>query len=516
MQNEILINSTKEEVRVALLEGGQVVEFYVERRRGASLVGNIYKGRIVKVLPGMQSAFVDIGLERAAFLYVGDIVIMDEMSSQFNGLMNHETASVHREDGDNLRAELGAAEGIYIKPHKASIEEIIQEGQELLVQVAKDPIGTKGARVTAHITIPGRYVVFMPTIDHIGVSRRITDEAERARLKEIAERLKPRSGGIIVRTASEGCTEEELKRDLEFLLMLWDNILKKKDMQGAPFLLYSDLDLVLRTVRDMMGQNIERMVIDSEEDYNRVMDFVSIYFPKLADRIELYEGQEPLFDAFGVEVDISRAMGRKVWLKSGGYIVIDQTEAMTVIDVNTGKFVGKESLEETVLKTNLEAVKEIAYQIRLRNLGGIIIIDFIDMEKPENRQKVFNAFLEMLKKDRVKSTVLNISELGLIQMTRKRVRESITRILCEPCPYCDGKGYVKTPRTVCYEVFRKIRKLRPYMSSRVIVKVNPLVAELLTDEERQGVEELENLFNVKIVVQEDSTFHQEHFEIIQV
>ncbi|MCX7794237.1 MAG: Rne/Rng family ribonuclease [Thermodesulfovibrionales bacterium] len=512
MQNEILINSTKEEIRVALLEGGQIVEFYVERRRGASLVGNIYKGRIVKVLPGMQSAFVDIGLERAAFLYVGDIVIMDEVSTQFSELMNHEATQGHIEGTTQLNAQ----EGIYIKPQKASIDELIQEGQELLVQVAKDPIGTKGARVTAHITIPGRYVVFMPTIDHIGVSRRITDESERSRLKEIAERIKPKNGGIIVRTASEGCTEEELKRDLEFLLMLWDNILKKRDSQGAPLLLYSDLDLVLRTVRDMMGQNIERMIIDSEEDYNRVMDFVSLYFPKLKDKIELYDGQEPLFDAFGVEVDISRAMGRKVWLKSGGYIVIDQTEAMTVIDVNTGKFVGKESLEETVLKTNLEAVKEIAYQIRLRNLGGIIIIDFIDMEKPENRQKVFNAFVEMLKKDRVKSTILNISELGLIQMTRKRVRESITRILCEPCPYCDGRGYVKTPRTVCYEVFRKIRKIRPYMSTKLIVKVNPLVAELLTDEERQGVEELENIFNIKIVVQEDSRFHQEHFEIIQI
>ncbi len=500
MQNEILINATKEEVRVALLEGGQVVEFYVERRRGASLVGNIYKGRIVKVLPGMQSAFVDIGLEKAAFLYVGDIVILDEMPSHFNNEVSVEATN----------------DSIYIKPQKASINEIIQEGQELLVQVAKDPIGTKGARVTAHVTLPGRYVVFMPTIDHIGVSRRITDEAERSRLKDIAELIKPSKGGIIVRTASEGCSEEELRRDLEFLLMLWDNILKKKDSQPAPYLLYTDLDLVLRTVRDMMGQNIERMIIDSDEDYNRIIDFVSVYFPKLADRIELYDGQEPLFDAFGVEVDISRALGKKVWLKSGGYIVIDQTEAMTVIDVNTGKFVGKESLEETVLKTNLEAVKEIAYQIRLRNLGGIIIIDFIDMEKPENRQKVFNAFVDMMKKDRVKSTILNISELGLIQMTRKRVRESITRILCEPCPYCDGKGYIKTARTVCYEIMRKIRKMRPYISTRLIVKVNPLVAELLSDEERQGIEELENIFNLKIVIQEDSTFHQEHFEIIQV
>lgn len=506
MQSEILINSTREEVRVAILEGGQVVEFYIERRRGASLVGNIYKGRIIKVLPGMQSAFVDVGLERAAFLYVGDIVIMDESPAQFNGFLNH----------DSQCGEVESPDRFFIKPHKLSINEIIQEGQEILVQIAKDPIGTKGARVTSHITLPGRYVVYMPTIDHIGVSRRITDEVERARLRAIAESIKPKSGGIIIRTASEGCTEEELRRDLEFLCKLWENILKKTEKSSAPSLLYSDLDLVLRTVRDMMGQNVERVIIDSEEDYNRVLDFVSLYFPKLAERVELYDAQEPLFDAFGVEVDISRAMGRKVWLKSGGYIAIDQTEAMTVIDVNTGKFVGKESLEETVLKTNLEAAKEIAYQIRLRNLGGIIIIDFIDMDKEENRLKVFNTFLEAMKRDRVKSTILNISELGLIQMTRKRVRESIIRILCEPCPYCDGKGYIKTPRTVCYEIFRKIRKMRPYLAARLIVKVNPLVAELLTDEERQGVEELERLFNTKIIVQEDTTFHQEHFEILQV
>jgi ribonuclease G len=520
MQNEILINSTREEVRVALLEGGQVVEYYIERKKGLSLVGNIYKGRIVKVLPGMQSAFVDIGLEKAAFLYVGDIVIIDETPAQFHELLNNGKEDNASPDStgatETIGGEVGVRERFYIKPQRISIGDIIQEGQEILVQVAKDPIGTKGARVTAHVTLPGRYVVYMPTIDHLGVSRRITTEAERIRLKQIAEAIKPKTGGIIVRTASEGCSEEELKKDLEFLLMLWDNILKKKETSHAPSLLYSDLDLILRTVRDMMGQNIERMIIDSEEDYNRVIDFVSLYFPKLAGRIELYDGHEPLFDAFGVEVDISRAMGRKVWLKSGGYIVIDQTEAMTVIDVNTGKYVGKESLEETILKTNLEAVKEIAYQIRLRNLGGIIIIDFIDMEKSENRQKVFSAFVEHMKKDRVKSTILNISELGLIQMTRKRVRESITRILCEPCPYCDGKGYIKTPRTVCYEIFRKIRKIRPYITSRLIVKVNPVVAELLTDEERQGIEELESLFNVKIVIQEDPALHQEHFEIVQI
>jgi ribonuclease G len=522
MQNEILINSTREEVRVALLEGGQVVEFYVERKRRASIVGNIYKGKILKVLPGMQSAFVDIGLEKAAFLYGGDIVIIDDLNFEFlNNEYDRPTVTsppsskvTVEEERRNIKEER-----IIIRPQlskKASINEIIQEGQDILVQVAKDPIGTKGARVTAHITLPGRYVVYMPTIEHIGVSRRITDETERARLKEIAEAIKPTVGGIIVRTASEGAPEEEIKRDLEFLIMLWNNILKKKDRTNSPALLYIDLDPVLRTVRDMMGQNIERMIIDSEEDYNRAIDFVSEYFPRLANRIELYDGLEPLFDAFGVEVEITRAMARKVWLKSGGYIVIDQTEAMTVIDVNTGKYVGKESLEETILRTNLEAVKEIAYQIRLRNLGGIIIIDFIDMEKPEHRQKVFNTFVELLKKDRVKSTVFNISELGLIQMTRKRVRENITRILCEPCPYCDGKGYVKSPRTICYEIFRKIRKLRPYMRTKLLIKVNPVVAELLTDEERQGLEELERVFNTKVMIQEDPTFHQEHFEIIQI
>lgn len=498
MSNEILINFMPEEVRVGLLEGGQVVEFYVERKRDASLVGNIYMGRAVKILPGMQSAFVDIGLERAAFLYVADIMADIEEYAPF-------LEEEEKEDSVELISRRGRPD--------LSIEELIQPGQEILVHVSKDPIGSKGARVTSYITMPGRYLVLMPNVEHIGISRRISDEKERARLKAIAETIQPKGYGLIIRTASEGCSEEELKKDLEFLLLIWENIQRKKEKVTAPALLYSDLDLVFRSVRDLLTQNVERLVIDSAEEHEKIKEFVKTYFPKLLDKIVLYEGQEPIFDAFGIELDISRALGRKVWLKSGGYIVIDQIEAMTVIDVNTGKFVGKEGLEDTILKTNLEAVKEIAYQIRLRNLGGIIIIDFIDMERAENREKVFNAFIEAMKKDRAKNTILHISELGLIQMTRKRVRESLGRILCEPCPYCEAKGFVKSPRTLCYEIFRKITKLARHGSEKIIVTAHPSVAELLSDEERLGLEDIENHYGIKIIIKESITLHQENYEI---
>lgn len=498
MAGQILINAEREETRVALLEDGQVVEFHVERKRDSSLVGNIYKGKVVKILPGMQSAFVDIGLEKAAFLYVADIRtdIVDDYAALFE------------EDGISQ---------IYIMPkkerHDVSIDEIIQEGQELLVQASKDPIGSKGARATSYVTIPGRFLVLMPGLDHLGISRRIEDEEERARLKTIVEGIKPNGFGLIIRTASDGASEEELQKDLEFLTHLWVNIQKKKDEVGAPFLLYSDLDLVMRSVRDLMRADVESLVIDSKADFLRIKEFVRTYFQKLAEKIEYYESDEPIFDFYGIEVDISRALGRKVWLKSGGYIVIDQTEAMTVIDVNTGKFVGKEDLEDTILKTNLEAVKEIAYQIRLRNLGGIIIIDFIDMERLENREKVFNAFTEAMKKDRVKNTISHISELGLIQMTRKRVRESIGRILCEQCTYCEGKGFVKSPRTLCYEIFRKIRMIPKRSGQKIVITAHPLVAEILSDEERQGLEELEADYGIKIIVTDNPKLHQENYEI---
>lgn len=514
MSSEILINVTREEIRVGLLESGQVVEFYVERKRDASLVGNIYKGKVVKILPGMQSAFVDIGLEKAAFLYVADIMTEVEDYSQFldeSRTQGHDQFWSNGED-KNSQIDIVPKKG----RHDMPIEELLQDGQELLVQVSKDPIGSKGARVTSYVTMPGRYLVLMPNVEHIGISRRISDDGERSRLRGILENIKPKGYGFIIRTASEGCTEEELKKDLEFLQLLWENIQRKKDRVVAPSLLYSDLDLAFRSVRDLMSQNVERLVIDSEDEYERIRDFVKAYFQKLLSKIELYTDDEPIFDAFGVELDISRALGSKVWLKSGGYIVIDQTEAMTVIDVNTGKFVGKEDLEDTILKTNLEAVKEIAYQIRLRNLGGIIIVDFIDMEQHENREKVFNAFLEAMKKDRAKNTILHISELGLIQMTRKRVRESLGRILCEQCPYCEGKGFVQSPRTLCYEIFRKITKIAKHGGERIIVTAHPNVAELLSDEERLGLEEIENRYGVKVIVREDSKLHQENYEVIQL
>jgi ribonuclease G len=490
MANEIIINESLEETRVALLEGDQLAELYIERKKDTSLVGNIYKGKVVKILPGMQSAFVDIGFEKAAFLHVADV---------FSSL----DYSIFGEDIDETI------------PLHLPIEDLLQEGQEILVQVSKDPIGTKGARVTSYITIPGRYLVLMPGVEHIGISRRIGDENERTRLKEIINGLKPPNVGYIIRTASEGCTEEEIKKDIDFLMLMWENIESKKDRAHSPHLLYSDLDLAFRSVRDLLGSEVNSLIIDSEKEHERLVEFINTYFPKLIPKIDLYEGDEPIFDEYGIELEIPKSLGKRVWLKSGGYIVIDQTEALTSIDVNTGKYVGKATLEDTLLKTNLEAVREIAYQIRLRNLGGIIIIDFIDMEKEENREKLFTAFQEAMSKDRMKSTILQVSELGLIQMTRKRVRESLGRTLCEPCSYCEGRGFIKSATTVCYEIFRELRKLgKMSRNGKVMITCHPLITDLLYEEEREGLEEIEKTFGFKSIVKADKNYHQEYYEVI--
>ncbi|MCX7987944.1 MAG: Rne/Rng family ribonuclease [Thermodesulfovibrio sp.] len=495
MSNELLINVTKQECRVALLEGGQVVEFYIERKGDSSFVGNIYKGRVVKVLKGMQACFIDIGLDKAAFLYIDDI--RGGIKELYPFLeTDEETEFISKLDFKDV-----------------SIEELVQQGQEILVQVAKDPISTKGARVTSRITLPGRYVVLMPGMEHVGISRKIENEDKRRELKELATKMKPAGFGLIMRTVSEDATEEEIQKDIDFLLLLWDNIQKKKDKVHAPALIHSEFDLVLRSLRDFMNQNVDRLIIDSYAEWMRLKEFAHVYFPRIAEKIEFYESEEPIFDAFGIEVDLDRALERKVWLKSGGYIVIDQTEAMTVIDVNTGKYVGKENLEDTILRTNLEAVKEIAYQIRLRNLGGIILIDFIDMEKEENKQKVINAMAEAIKKDRAKTTIYNITELGIVQMTRKRTRESLEHILCDSCPYCEGKGRVMSIRSVAYEILRKLKHLTPQEGTEITVVAHPQVADLLTDEERDSLEELENSRKIRITIKKEASLHQENYHI---
>ncbi len=492
MANNIIINASSQETRAALLESGQLAELYIERQKDTSLVGNVYKGRVVKILPGMQSAFVDIGLEKAAFLHVADVY--SSLDYSVFGEDIEETIPLH-----------------------LPIEDLLQEGQEVLVQVSKDPIGTKGARITSYITIPGRYLVLMPGVEHIGISRRISDEKERTRLRELVSELQPQNFGLIIRTASEGCTEEEIKKDIDFLMLLWQNIQSKKEKVHSPHLLYSDLDLAFRSVRDLLGHEVSKLIIDSEEEYKRLVEFINTYFPKLISKIELYEGDEPIFDAHGIELEIPKALGKRVWLKSGGYIVIEQTEALTAIDVNTGKFVGKATLEDTLLKTNLEAVKEIAYQIRLRNLGGIIIIDFIDMEKEENRKKLFSSLQEAMSKDRVKSTILQVSELGLIQMTRKRVRESLGRALCEPCSYCEGRGFIKSPTTVCYEIFMELRKMGSTRSNgKVMITAHPLITDLLYEEEREGLEEIERMYGFKSIVKSDKSYHQEFYEVVRL
>jgi ribonuclease G len=495
MANELIINVRSQETRVALLEDRVLVELYIERTKDRGIVGNIYKGKVVKVLPGMQAAFVDIGLEKASFLYVTDV---------YGGMEDYEEMGFQ---GEEMTPYFNSS---------SQIEDLLSEGQEVLVQVSKEPIGTKGTRITSYISLPGRYLVFMPTLDHIGISRRIKDEKERKRLREIILTLRPPSSGFIVRTASEGADPDEIRNDMEFLLHLWENILKKKESSNAPSLIHSDLTMVLRVIRDILSPQVNRIVIDSRDEYENIISFINTYMPKQKYEITLHEKQEAIFDAYGIEIEIDKILERKVWLKSGGYIVIDMSEALVAIDVNTGRFVGKRNLADTILKTNLEAAKEIAYQLRLRNIGGIIIIDFIDMEREGDREKVYQALEEAIKKDRQKTTIFKISELGLVEMTRKRTRESISRILGESCSYCEGAGLIKSKTTVCYDIFRDIERTSTALGGQnIMVEVNPEVADLLYEEERAGVEELERNLKKKIVIKSRPGFHQEQFNIIE-
>ncbi|MEW5739337.1 MAG: Rne/Rng family ribonuclease [Myxococcota bacterium] len=668
MSSVLVINAAGRETRVALVENGHIAEFYLERKKDKGIVGNIYKGRVTRVLPGMQAAFVDIGQDKAAFLYVGDVLFDPDVTRhQFDlteGESDDEVAEVpEEEEGAQAQAEGQPAEAAPTPPDapgevsaappqpapeapgatvpapapeasvpaegesapavapsdvvnaavaeppppsgsevvtaavaeatqptgsevvsaavaeataaptgtevvtaavtgeipvvsdrveaprtqaprdmrfkedrgrdrdrhrdrdrdrkkeqpkkQARIEELLKVGQEVLVQVSKDPIGTKGARVTSHISIPGRHLVFMPTVDHVGISRRISNEKERRRLREIVDRLRPPGTGFIVRTVAENVPQEKLEADIRFLIEVWNETVRKSAKGGnRPGLMHPDLDLILRATRDLFAQDVEQLIIDDRDEWERVQSFVAAQDTALKDRVVLHEGEEPIFDAYGIEEEIKRATARKVWLKSGGYLIMDQAEALTAIDVNSGRYVGKKNLEDTIVKINVEAAKEIVYQLRLRNIGGIIICDFIDMEKQQNRDKVFKALHEALGRDKAKTNVLRISELGLVEMTRKRVRESIGRVLHEDCGYCGGQGYVKTATTVTYEIFRELRRSGPaYKDPTLVVQCQTEVANALQGEEREELRHLMDRYNKTIQVRARNDFHREQYEI---
>lgn len=510
MQNEIIINAAEGETRVALLERGVFAELHLERRDSRSVVGSVVKGRVTRVLPGMQAAFVDIGLEKAAFLYAGDYfedtgpVDFDDDDDEENGRGNGGRGGRGR--------DRGRGRGSRREPPK--IDTLLREGQEIVVQVAKEPIGTKGARITSHVSIAGRHLVLTPWSQRVGVSRRIDTDRERRRLREIVERCRPRDLGFIIRTAGESAREADLEADVRYLTAVWDEIQVKQDELRAPAVLASELSLPLRVIRDFANHETKRILVDSPLVYEEMKSFVERFVADPRPRIHHYTGPRPIFDELGIESQIDANLGRKVWLKSGGYLIVDQSEALTAIDVNTGRYVGKRELEETVLKTNLEAVREIVYQLRFRNIGGLIILDLIDMESAENRDKVYRALQEALRQDKAKTNILKISELGLVEMTRKRTRENLVQQLCEPCEYCEGRGYVLSRQSVAYKVLREIRKDLPrFGGKRVAIAVNARVAEQLLGPERTSLAELERELGCEIEVRARPALHHEQFEI---
>ncbi|MEH6604886.1 MAG: ribonuclease G [Pseudomonadales bacterium] len=488
MSEEIMINVTPTETRVALVENGVLQEVSIERATNRGIVGNIYKGKVVRVLPGMQAAFVDIGLERASFIHVADIAAARDPE----------------------------------KGHIADIDirTVLREGQELVVQVTKDPMGTKGARLTTQLSVSSRYLVVMPGTDHIGVSQRIDEEEERERLRDIVAACRdelelPANFGYIIRTAAEGAAVEEISSDMAFLARLWQAVGDHRKQGAVPYAIHQDLPLAMRTIRDMMHEHVEKIRIDSKETYDKVKEFTHQFVPEAEGILEYYPGERPLFNLYSIEDEIQKALSRKVSLKSGGYIIIDQTEAMTTIDVNTGAFVGHRNLEETIFKTNLEATTALARQLRVRNLGGMIIVDFIDMKDVEHQRQVLRALEKALLRDRAKTNISGVSELGLVQMTRKRTRESLEHILCESCPACDGSGSVKSAETVCYEIFREVLRIaRAYESRNFTVLASAVVVDRLQDEDSASVADLEEFTGATIKFQQEILYSQEQFDVI--
>jgi len=482
LSEEILINVTPQETRVAVIQQGAVQEVQIERASARGLVGNVYMGRVIRVLPGMQSAFIDIGGGRAAFLHIADIW-------------------GHRQ------------EGVEPKP----IEKLLAEGQNLMVQVVKDPIGTKGARLSTQVSIAGRLLVYLPQESHIGISQRIEDEEERLQLREKLQQLLPpeAAGGFIIRTMAEAASDRELAADIEYLRKQWQDIQEKAKSAAPAALLYQDLNLSLRVLRDFVSEETARVVIDSRETFQKMQGFALGFTPNVAERLEHYSGERPLFDLHSVEDEIEKALARRVDLKSGGYLIIDQTEALTTVDVNTGGFVGGRSFDDTIFKTNLEAAQVIARQLRLRNLGGIIIIDFIDMDSEEHRNAVLNEFRKALARDRTRMTVNGFTQLGLVEMTRKRTRESLAHVLCEPCPVCQGRGELKTAQTVCYQVLRELlREARQFDAREFRILASQQVIDLFLDEESQGLAMLSDFIGKPVSLQVESQYNQEQFDIV--
>lgn len=500
LARELIINVTPFETRAVLLENRTPIEIFIERENFQENTGNIYKGKVLRILPGMQSAFIDIGLEKAAFLYVKDLapysIIEDDPFESFTNEPSDDTIEI-KEAHSNLR-----------------IQDILKEGQEILVQTEKCPRGTKGARVTTNIAIPGRYLVLLPYAEHIGVSRKIQDENEKERLKKLVEGLNTSNMGFIVRTAAEGKNDLELQRDMNYLIRLWEHIKTKRNSMTAPCIIYQELELPFRLVRDLPAEEIGKIIIDNQETYIKLINYINIFWPEEQITVEYYNDEVPLFDKYGVELEISKALDRYIWLKSGGYIVIDETEALTIIDVNTGKFVGKDNLETTILQTNMEAAKEIPYQLRLRNIGGIIIIDFIDMQDPKNKEKVFKLLQEECQRDRTKIFLNPMSDLGLVELTRKRVRNSLSKILGETCPCCQGKGFILSKKTVCNEIYRELLKtLTKPPIAKALLKVGQELGDLFFGEEKRIIENIKNATKKEVIIEISIQLQPHQYEI---
>jgi ribonuclease G len=531
MTAKMLIESDPHQTRIAVLEDDRLTEIFVERRRHRGMVGNVYKGRVTRVLPGMQAAFVDVGLERDAFLYVSDVAADVEALEEIE-LGEGENAGGGEEPAGVAAAApaalssgssggAGGAGAVAVPAGTPaavpSIADLLKPGQEIIVQVVKDPLPNKGARISTHVTLPGRYLVLLPTVRHFGVSRRIDDDGERERLLGLLNQLPVAGGGLIVRTVGGGRGPEEFESDLAYLSKLWEKIRQRAGKVSAPTLLHQDLDLALRVVRDLLRQDFTVLWVDGEETYERIVEFLDQVQPALVAKVKLFRQGATLFEQFGIEDQIEAALKSKVWLKSGGYIVINPTEALVAIDVNTGRFVGQRNLEDTVLQTNLEAVQEIVRQIRLRDLGGIIVIDLIDMVEQAHREQVFSSLENEIKKDRARTKLLNISEFGLVEITRKRSRANLERLLTQPCPYCAGRGRIKSLATICLNLRTELLRLRGRMGhGELLLRVHPEIARALQQEERAILDELERSLEVKLLLQSDPELHHERFDVVEV